>query len=488
MLDPGDLRALVANGRDEDGLLRLIRDGGVEFLDIRFIDLPGRWHHLTLPASAVGAPLFRSGAGFDGSSIPGFKSIEKGDMVLVPDASTAVLDDFAERPTVSVIAVAAEADTRAPFSLDPRAVARKAEEMIRASRVADASLWAPELEFYVFSSASYGDAPDGAYYSVDSHEAGWLNPEESDSDLGYRIQPNCGYHAIPPCDMLSDLRSEMVARMDAAGIPVKYHHHENGAAGQVEIELLPEPLCVSSDHLMLGKYIVRNTALEWDLSATFMPKPLRDESGSGMHFHIKLMLGDTAVLDGPGGYAGLSVEALNFIGGILSHGRALSAITAPSTNSYRRLKPGYEAPTTLFFSVANRSAAIRIPGYATEPADKTVEYRPGDATANPYIAMAALLAAGLDGLKRKIDPSEEGFGPYDKNIHALSAGEGTAIVPLPTSLEEALSCLEQDGGFLSELGVFPETFIPTWTELKRAEAERVRSRPHPFEYNLYFNS
>jgi glutamine synthetase len=275
--------------------------------------------------------------------------------------------------------------------------------------------------------------------------------------------------------------------MEETGVPVKYHHHENGAAGQVEIEVQGEPLVVSADHLMWGKYIVRNTALEWDLAATFMPKPLPNEPGNGLHFHIRLMKGGTPVFHGENGYAGLSQKALHFIGGVLEHGRALAAITNPSTNSYRRLRPGYEAPTNLFFSAANRSAAIRIPKYATDPETKTIEYRPSDASGNPYLSMAALLAAGLDGMERKIDPRENGYGPFDRNIHDLPSSERDKIVPLPVTLEEALIELARDCAFLSDAGVFPEEFVPVWMGLKRAESEEVGGRPHPVEYGLYFD-
>lgn len=459
-----------------------------DFVDLRFADLPGRWHHVTLPAAGFGPEVLTRGVGFDGSSVPGFKTLERGDMVLVPDISTAMVDEVDDRVVVSVVASAADAETRSPFPLDPRVIARRAEEVLACSGHAHASLWSPELEFYVFSSVDYGDSESGAFYDVRSDEAGWADPDDPDSALGYRIQPGRGYHAIPPCDMHFDLRNEMVSRMQEAGIPVKYHHHENGAPGQAEIELRPEPLLQSADHLMLGKYIIRNTAFEWGASATFMPKPLAHEAGSGLHFHIRLERAGRPVFHAEGGYAGLSDVAQSFIGGVLLHGRALAAITNASTNSYRRLQPGHEAPTNLFFSAGNRSAAIRIPQYATEPSTLTVEYRPGDATANPYLAMAALLAAGLDGLDRGIDPKKEGFGPFDENIHGLDNGLRSRIAPLPASLEEALDELESGGAFLSESGIFPEEFVNIWTALKRHEAEVVRLRPHPSEYALYFDS
>ncbi|MCK4511745.1 glutamine synthetase, partial [bacterium] len=391
-----------------------------------------------------------------------------------------------DRPTAVLIATAAEADSRTPFSRDPRIIAARAEEILAASGHADVSLWSPELEFYLFSRATYGEGPSGAHYEVFSDSAGWPDPE-LDEDLGYRIRQGTGYHAIPPSDMTFDLRNEMTLHMQDAGIPVKYHHHENGAPGQVEIEVLSESLLQAGDHVMLGKYIVRNTAAHWGKAATFMPKPLATESGNGMHFHVKLMRDGQPIFYDEAGYAGLSEKALHFIGGILEHGRALAAITNPTTNSYRRLRPGFEAPTNLFFSAANRSAAIRIPAYATAPDAKTIEFRPSDATGNPYLIMAALLAAGLDGMERHHDPRDNGFGPFDVDMSTLSQSERKNIVPLPSRLEEALDELEQDSAFLTQSGIFPEGFVSIWIDMKRREAEEVRTRPHPFEYDLFFD-
>ncbi len=386
-----------------------------------------------------------------------------------------------------MIATAADADSRKPFTLDPRVIAGRAEEALRRSGHADESIWSPELEFYLFSSVDYGETPNGAHFQVSSEEAGWPAPGSDEADLGYRIRPRSGYHVTPPCDSHFEIRNEIAARMEETGIPVKYHHHENGAPGQLEIEVHGEPLVRSADHLMWSKYIVRNTAADWGLAATFMPKPLAREPGSGLHFHIKLMLDGAPVFHGEDGYAGLSEKALFFIGGILQHGPALAAITNPSTNSYRRLRPGYEAPTNLFFSAANRSAAIRIPKYANEPLTKTIEYRPSDASGNPYLTMSALLAAGLDGMERRLDPRENGFGPIDRNIHDLPQAERDRIAPLPVTLEEALNELAADCSFLTASGIFPEEFAPAWIGLKRKESEEIGGRPHPMEYGLYFD-
>jgi glutamine synthetase len=482
-----DLARALRSAPGDDQFVRSLTESAIDLVDLYFADLVGRWHHVTLPAARLSPGIFSLGVGFDGSSVPGFKSVERGDMVLLPDRATVLVDEVDGHAVASMLASAAEAESREPFALDPRVIARRAERVLAASGHADESLWSAELEFYVFSSADYGDAPDGAFYRVGSEETGWTGDDDPGAPLGYRIQPRSGYHAAPPCDMHFGLRNEIVARMERAGIPVKYHHHENGAPGQVEIELLPEPLALAADHTMLGKHIVRNTAAEWDLAATFMPKPISTEPGNGLHFHVKLLRGGSAVLHGDGGYAGLSEKALHFIGGILTHGRALAALTNPSTNSYRRLRPGFEAPTNLFFSAGNRSAAIRIPQYATRPEEKTIEYRPGDATANPYVAMSALLAAGLDGLEREIDPREHGFGPFDENIHGVVSALRAEILPLPSTLEEALEELSCDAQFLIASGIFPPEFPATWIELKEREADVVRTHPHPSEYGLYFD-
>lgn len=487
MQDHRELGRQLRSARDDTEWTEIIGASDVSFVDVRFADLPGRWHHVTVPAARATEALFRQGVGFDGSSVPGFKTVEEGDMVLLPDRATAVVDELGGERVVSLIATVGEADSKAPFPLDPRVIAAKAEDALRRSAQADLSIWSPELEFYVFSEVSYDNEQSGAHYRVWSDEVGWRSPDVSEDGTGYRIRPRSGYHAIPPADAHYDFRNEVTARMEEAGIPVKYHHHESGAAGQMEVEMLGESLVRSADNLMLAKYIIKNTAHDWGLAATFMPKPLAGEAGNGLHFHIRLMLSGRPVFHGENGYAGLSQEALYFIGGILSHGRSLAALTNPSTNSYRRLRPGYQAPTQLFFSSANRSAAIRIPKYATEPETKTIEYRPADSTANPYIAMSALLAAGLDGLTRELDPRAAGFGPFEANMQDAASDKRHEVVPLPVALEEALSELEGDSEFLTASGIFPDGFVSVWAELKAREAEEVRTRPHPIEYSLYFD-
>lgn len=479
----GRLRAAAGDG----DFAEAVKACGADAVDLRFTDLPGRWHHVTVPAARIDAGFLSGGVGFDGSSVSGFKRVERGDMVLLADRSTAQAEDWNGRVVVALLSMAAEAQSRKPFPLDPRLTAIRAERALAESGHADVSLWSPELEFYVFSAVTYDERRNGSYFSVASEEAGWSEAEGCGAELGYRIRAGAGYHASPPSDRHFEFRNEVVARMQNAGIPVKYHHHENGAPGQLEIELLHEPLVQAADHVMLAKHIIRNTALDWDLAATFMPKPLMGEAGNGLHVHVKLQRGGKPLFYAADGYAGLSQEALHFIGGILSHGRALSAIVSPGTNSYRRLRPGYEAPTNLFFSAGNRSAAIRIPRYATEPESKTIEYRPPDATANPYLMAAALLAAGIDGLERKIDPKMRGLGPFDTNIHELPRRERDRIAPLPATIEEALGELEKDSEFLTDGGIFTADFVETWLDLKREEIEAIASHPHPGEYALYFD-
>jgi len=483
----GELTGRLRAASSDAEFVDLLAASDADAADVRFTDLPGRWHHVTIPASRVDGALFASGVGFDGSSVSGFKRVERGDMVLLPDRRTAQAEEWNGRTVVALLASAAEAQTRNPFALDPRLTAVRAEQALSASGFADESLWSPELEFYVFSSVAYDERRSGSFFAVASEEAGWDHPDGQTPCLGYRVRTGAGYHASPPCDRFFEFRNEVVARMLDAGIPVKYHHHENGAPGQLEIELLAEPLVQAADHVMLAKHIIRNSALEWDLAATFMPKPVLGEPGSGLHVHIRLTRGGAPVFYGEGGYANLSTTALHFVGGILAHGRALSAVVSPSTNSYRRLRPGYEAPTNLFFSAGNRSAAIRIPRYATRPESLTIEYRPPDATANPYLMMAALLAAGLDGLRSETDPKSKGFGPFDRNVHELPRRERDRIAPLPATIEEALAELERDSSFLAAGGIFTEDFVGTWLDLKREEIEAIASHPHPGEYGLYFD-
>lgn len=465
-----------------------VRKLNAEMIDLKFCGMLGHWHHLTIPASRLSEKIFTEGEAFDGSSIPGFKTVEQGDMVLLPDPQTMLLDPFWAAPTVSFICDIVEADSKASFNRDPRGVAERAEEALRASGIADESWWLPEFEFYIFDKVASTNDINTASYAIDSEEADWNSGLEEAQNLGHKIPRKGGYHAIPPLDHLYDLRAEMCRRIEKAGVPVKYHHHEVGGPGQSEIEIMLRPLPRVGDEVMLTKYLIKNTAREFNKTVTFMPKPLYNEAGSGMHIHMLLRKGGENVFYDTKGYAGLSKAALYAIGGILRHGPSLLAFTNPSTNSYKRLVPGFEAPTNLFFGLANRSAAIRIPKSAISESEKRFEFRPPDATCNFYFAVSALLLAALDGIKKKIDPSKEGFGPLDKNLFALSHQEREKIKQLPTSLREAMLALQQDHAYLVEGGVFSEELIETWIHYKlEHEYLAVRNRPHPYEISLYYD-
>ena len=409
-------------------------------------------------------------------------------MVLLPDPSTASRDPFWEMPTLTMIGQPAEPGERGGFPKDPRVILARAEAFMQAEKIASSSLWSPEFEYYIFDAVTYLNDINQASYRIDSDEADWNSADSPDSNLGHKIPRQGGYHAIPPMDQLYNLRAKMVAEVEAAGIPVRYHHHEVGGPGQSEIEILELPLREAADAAMRIKYIIKMVAAGHDKTVTFMPKPLYNEAGSGMHFHQRLMRGKKNLFWDPKGYAGLSKLALHYIGGLLAHAPALLAFTNPSTNSYKRLVPGFEAPVKTIFGLANRSAAVRIPAYADTAATKRIEFRPPDATCNIYLAMAAQLMAGLDGIRRELDPMKLGFGPYDVNVFALPDEEKARIGSLPTSLREAMVALERDQDFLLEGGVFSEDLIAHWIESKiEKEYNEVRNRPHPYEISLYFD-
>jgi len=469
-------------------VLKVAEEQKVEMVDFKFCDLFGRWHHITIPVSQFSESIFEKGVAFDGSSIPGFKQLEGGDMVLIPDTNTMLIDNFWEQKTLSFICSAHEADTIELFNNDPRNVAYRAEKYLKETGIADESLWSPEFEFYIFDHINYVCDINYACYQIDSEEADWNTGENDEQNLGHKIPRQGGYHAIPPLDNLFNLRALMVKRIEESGIPVKYHHHEVGGPGQSEIEILSHPLLKAGDVTMLVKYIIKMVANNNKKTVTFMPKPLYNEAGSGMHIHMHLFKNKKPIFYDENGYAGLSELALNFIGGILKHGPALLAFTNPSTNSYKRLVPGFEAPVKAIFGLANRSAAIRIPKYANTPETKRFEFRPPDATCNIYLALSALLMAGIDGIKNKIDPEKEGFGPYDVNVFQLPKSKLDKIKSLPTSLFEAAEALKKDHNFLLEGGIFSEQLIETWIDLKlRVEYDEVRNRPHPYEMSLYYD-
>jgi glutamine synthetase len=463
---------------------KYVRDYNVEMVDLKFCDLWGRWHHLTIPAGQFEPDIMSNGIGFDGSAV-GLKSVKAGDMVLVPDLGTGFMDPFWDTPTLSFICITLEADTHAIFENDPRNIAIRAEAHLKATGIADESRWGPEFEFYVFDRVSYEYGINRAYYEIFSAEADWNSAQ---GGHGHYIPPHGGYHAIPPKDTLYKLRTEISSNLDRMGVPVKYHHHEVGGPGQCEIETPMMGLVQSGDACMIIKYVTKMTAHARGQTATFMPKPLFGEAGSGMHFHQHLFKKKKNVFYDASGYGCISRDGLYYIGGLLAHGPALLAITNPSTNSYRRLVPGYEAPVNAFFSLGNRSAAVRIPKYANQPGTARMEFRPPDATGNVYLMLAAMLMAGLDGIKNKIDPTASGFGPIDQNIFAWSEEQRAAIKSLPSSLNEALHALEDDHDFLMADGVFSEELIHQWVDYKRnTEYFAVRNRPHPYEMSLYFD-
>ena len=467
-----------------DDAKQFVIDRQIQMVDLKYTDLWGRWHHVTLPVSQFAPDLLEVGVGFDASSV-GLKPLKAGDMVLVPDLSTGFVDPFWEAPTLSFLCTAKEADTRQDFPRDPRNIARRAEEYLREIGVADESRWGPEFEFYIFQSVAFENEVHRVGYQLESSEGTW-NAAKGGS--GYYIPLHGGYHAHPPRDSLYNLRSEMCLHLEAMKAPIKYHHHEVGGPGQVEIETPMMGLLETADATMKVKYVAKMTAAAHNQTVTFMPKPLFGEAGNGLHFHQMLVRDGLSLFYQQDGYAGLSPVALYYIGGLLSHGPALLALTNPSTNSFRRLVPGYEAPVNLFFSLGNRSAAVRIPKYANSPTEQRIEFRPPDATCNVYLALAAQLMAGLDGILNQTDPTQAGFGPFDSNIFTWSAEERKKIRGLPTSLREALEALADDHDFLLAGGVMDPVLIQDWIDYKMTrEHMEVWDRPHPYEMQLYFD-
>lgn len=471
---------------DVKQLKKLIADNEVKSIDLRYCGLDGKWYHITFPARGLDEVLQR-GVPFDGSSIPGMRAVESGDMVLMPDLSSAHLDPFFEIPTLALICSICDPETRIGVKKDPRSVAKRAHDYLLSTGVADNSLWIPELEFHLLDGAEYASDEFSAGYTFTSSESKDALPEDFDDGDAVSQQDKKGYHMGVPFDRFFEIREEMVELMEDMGIKIRYHHHEVGLSSQQEIEteLLSFPkIC---DDTMVMKDIIRRTALANGLTATFMPKPIYNQAGNGMHFHIMLHKKGRNIFYKKGGYADLSKEALYFIGGILQHGKSLVAFTNPSTNSFKRLLPGFEAPVKLFFGLANRSAAIRIPKYVNDSNSKRFEFRTGDATCNPYLAMSALLMAGLDGIKNKIDPTQHNFGPFDDNVFNWPEKKKDALSSIPANLKEAMQALEKDHKYLTEGGVFNEELIESYINLKLKEHDAVNNRPHPYEMVLYYN-
>jgi glutamine synthetase len=467
-------------------LKHYVETEGVETLDFKVTQLSGSWRHLSVPARALSEKLFSCGFGFDGSNY-GYTTIEASDMVFIPDLRSAFVDPFWSRKTLGFLGTVHEIlpDGFRPYGGDSREILDRALAALRATGRADSFHVGPEFEFYIFDSVSYRNELNRSGFEIDAVQAEWRS--DDDDGQGLAVRRKGGYHLEAPSDINRDLRADMAAAIDGLGIPVKYHHHEVGGPGQHEIETAMGEAKFLADGAMLIKHFVRNIAVERGCTATFMPKPFYGEAGSGMHVHMQLFKDGESVFAGPEtNYGGLSDLALNFMGGILAHAPALSAVASPSTNSYKRLVRGYEAPIGVAFATSNRSAIIRIPGYAKAPEDRRFEFRSSDATANPYILFAALLQAGLDGVRRSIDPAKSGFGPVETDIyHADTEKMGLRL--LPQSLDEALDELEKDHGFLLEGGVFPESFITNWVTLKRKEAKEVNDIPTPKEYELYYS-
>lgn len=459
-----------------------------EFVDLRFPDLPGKMHHFTMPSSYLTEDAFEEGFGFDGSSIRGFQSIEESDMLLIPDPATAYQDPFFERSTLVMNCFIKDPISGDWYHKDPRRVARNAEEYLLSTGIADNSYWGPEAEFFIFDSARFsqvGHHSNMSYYEVDSVEAAWNSAQQEEGgNLGHKMRHKEGYFPVPPNDTQQDIRSEMVAQMLQVGVPVEIHHHEVGTAGQAEIDILYAPLLVQADRLMIYKYIVKNVAQRAGKTATFMPKPIFSDNGSGMHTHQSLWKDGQPLFYEEGTYANLSDMARWYAGGLIAHAPAILAFAAPGTNSYRRLVPGFEAPVNLVYSQRNRSAAIRIPTYSESPSAKRLEFRCPDPSCNPYYAFAAMLMAGLDGVRNQIDPGD----PVDVDLYELSPEEAAGLKTVPGTLDEALDALAADYGFLTEGGVFSEDLIHTWINYKRDnEASLVRRHPTPVEYELYYD-
>ncbi|MBL7191887.1 type I glutamate--ammonia ligase [bacterium] len=468
-----------------ENLLKFAQDHKVEMIDLKFADLTGRWHHVTMPDAAFTEKVIIEGVGFDSSSLPGFKSETAGDMVLLPDISTAVIDPFWESYTLSIICDIMEADSLVQFSRNPRGVLKKTEQYLKSMNIADSCQISPEYEFYIFDGLELYNDDYASGYDVISYEGDWNRVDDEAHDLGYKIPLQGGYHAIPPLDSMYNLRAEIVKYLESAGIKVKYHHHEVGAPGQTEIEVLFNEPLKACDQGMMIKYIIRMVCQRRGKTASFMPKPLYKQAGSGMHFHQFLQKDGKSLFYKEGGYANLSDIALHYIGGILKHTPAVMAFTNPSTNSYKRLVPGFEAPTRLFFGLANRSATIRIPKYDDNPIMKRIEFRPGDASCNIYFAAAAQLLAGIDGIKNKIDPAKEGFGPYDMKVQYLPPEEAAKIKSVPENMLGAMEALDKDRDFLKIDNIFNDDLIDTWIDLKTKEHYDVINRPHPHEFFMY---
>ncbi len=467
---------------DPKTVLEFVKKNNVKLLDLRFTASPGLWHHVSFPIGQFSEESFEDGFGMDGSSIRGWAAIHESDMLLIPDAHWYMLDPFTEVATLVMIADVIDPVTKQRYDRDPRYIAKKAEMYLNSTGQADTAYFGAEAEFFIFDNIRFDQREQHGFYFIDAEEGRW-NSGRKENNLGYRPRYKEGYFPVPPTDHYQDLRTEMAMMMQNCGLTVECHHHEVATGGQTEIDLKFDSLLRSADHMMLYKYIVRNVANQYGKTVTFMPKPLFQDNGSGMHTHQSLWKGGKPLFAGDG-YAGMSQMALWYIGGLIKHGPALSAIIAPTTNSYKRLVPGFEAPVNLAYSRRNRSAACRIPMYSASPKAKRIEFRPPDPSCNPYLAFAAMLMAGLDGVENKVDPGQ----PLDKDIYDLGPEELASVPSMPASLDLALDALERDHQFLLKGDVFTEELLETYIAYKRtAEVNAIRLRPHPFEFALYYD-
>ena len=465
-----------------EDVLALAEEKQAKMLDLKFCDIHGTWQHFTVPISELNEELFEEGLGFDGSSIRGWKSIEASDMIVVPDPSTAFLDPFVEAPTLSIACDIEDPMSREPYTRSPRTIAKRGIEYLKSTGIADAVYIGPEAEFFIFDDVRYASTSNQSSYCVDSAEGVWNTNRDESPNQGYKIRHKEGYLPSMPTDQLMDIRNEMVLTMIDMGMDVECQHHEVATGGQCEIDLRFMPLLEMADTLCMYKYVVKNVAFRHGKTATFLPKPIFNDNGSGMHTHSSLWKGDQPLFAGDL-YAGLSQEAIYYIGGILKHAPALCALSNPTVNSYKRLVPGFEAPVTLAYSARNRSAICRIPTYSSSPKAKRVEFRCPDPAANPYLSFTALMMAGLDGIENQIDPGE----PMDKNLYDLPPEEAANLKFVPDSLKGSLEALAQDHEFLTRGEVFTKDFIENFIELKTDEYDEVRLRPHPHEFVMYYD-
>ncbi|MEE9140123.1 MAG: type I glutamate--ammonia ligase [Alphaproteobacteria bacterium] len=467
-----------------DDVLKAIKEHEVQIVDVRFTDLPGIWQHFSVPATSVNEDTFSEGIGFDGSSIRGFQEIQESDMLVVPNPETAFLDPFTSAPTMVLICNVRDPVTGQSYTRDARYIAQKAEAYLKNSGIGEIAYFGPEPEFFVFNDIRYDEGANFAFYQIDSEEAHWNTGTEQEPNLGHKPRPKEGYFPVPPTDSMQDIRSEMVLTMMELGIEIEAHHHEVATGGQAEIDMRFTSLTRMGDQLMMYKYVVKNVAKSYGMTATFMPKPLFEDNGSGMHVHQSIWNGDTNLFFSETDYAGMSELGRHYIGGLLKHAPALLAFCAPTTNSYRRLVPGYEAPINLVYSQRNRSACCRIPMYSPSPSAKRVEFRPPDPACNGYLAFAAMLMAGLDGVQNKISPGD----PIDKNLYDLPPEEAAAVKSVPGSLEEVLDALKADHEFLLKGDVFTQDAIDVWLNYKWTnEVDPIRVRPTPYEFHLYYD-